>query len=183
MKILLAIGLVFGSIGSFVGVAPNAQERQDARVDQKVRGMELLLVSQKRRYKRNDQFRLEVMLKNSSERDFYVFGTLDWGYSASLMFYIHDASGKEIQPQLSPDSRTYASPDDKNAFVRLGPDHFLGTTYFAPLKFMNLTRPGRYAIFVEYTSPFSTAEVELKPFFGKENGTIKSNVVYVEVLR
>lgn len=182
MKLLLAIGLAFGAIVSFAGHAANAKEPQDARVEQKVSGLELSLVSQKRRYKRNDQFKLEVMLRNSSERDVYVFGTLDWGYSASLMFYIRDASGKEIQPQLSPDSQTYASPDDKNAFVRLGPDHFLGTTYFAPLKFMNLTRPGRYAIFVEYTSPFSTAEVELKPFLGKENGPIKSNVVWIEVL-
>jgi hypothetical protein len=123
------------------------------------------------------------MLRNSGGRDVYVFGTLDWGYSASLMFYIRDAAGKEVQPLLSPDSQTYVSPDDKSAFVKLRADHFLGTTYYAPLKFMNLRRLGRYAIFIEYTSPFSIAEVELKPFLGKENGPIKSNIVWIEVLR
>jgi hypothetical protein len=123
------------------------------------------------------------MLKNSREDDVYVFGTLDWGYSASLMLYIRDASGKEIEPRLVPDSPPYAPLDDRSAFVKLRPDHFLGTTYFAPLKLVSLTRPGKYSIFVEYNSPISTAEVELKPFLGKESGPLKSNVVWIEVLR
>jgi hypothetical protein len=123
------------------------------------------------------------MLRNSSERDVYIFGTLDWGYSSSLMFYIRDASGKEIQPLLSLDAQTYASSDNTSEFVKLGPDHFLGTTYYAPMRFMNLTRPGKYSIFVQYTSPLSASEVKLSPFWGKENGTLKSNVVWIEVVR
>jgi len=123
------------------------------------------------------------MLRNSGETDVYIFGTLDWGYSSSLMFHIRNASGKEIQPLLSPDSQTYASAADTSAFIKLGPNHFLGTTYYAPMKFMNLTRPGKYAVFVEYNSPFSVSDVKLTPFWGKENGTLKSNVVWVDVIR
>ena len=99
------------------------------------------------------------------------------------MFYIRRVSGKEIQPVLSPDSQTYASPADMSEFVKLGPDHFLGTTYYAPLKLMNLTRQGKYAVFVEYNSPFSANEVALSPFWAKENGTLKSNVIWIEVVR
>ena len=183
MKVFLALALAIGVVASFTGDAAVAQQQKGEATRGNHAGLELSLVSQKRRYKRNDQFELQVMLVNPTGRPIYVFGTLDWGYSASLMFYIRDASGREIEPKLSPDSQTYASADDKSAFVKLGPDHFLGTTYFAPLKFMNLTRPGRYSVFVEYTSPFSTAEVELKPFLGKESGPIKSNTVWIEVVR
>jgi hypothetical protein len=123
------------------------------------------------------------MLVNSGKKDVYVFGTMAWGYSASLLFHIRDASGREIKPLGFPDDLTRAVPDDKSAFVKLLPDHFLGTDFFAPLDVLNLNKPGKYSIFMEYHSPISASEVELKPFFGKESGTIKSNVVYVEVLR
>jgi hypothetical protein len=104
------------------------------------------------------------------------------GYSASLVLHVRDASGKKIEPVVVFDAQTFTSPDDKGAFLKQRPNHMVGATFFSPLKFLSLTRPGRYAIFAEYTSPFSTAEVELKPFLGKENGSIKSNVVWIEVL-
>lgn len=184
MKVLVVMGLAFANVFTLGTFSPKAKENNErATIEQTQRRLELSLVSQKRKYRRNDQFKLQVLLRNSSERDVYIFGTLDWGYSSSLMFYIRDAQGKEIQPVLSPDAQTYASSENTSAFVKLGPDHFLGTTYYAPLKFMNLTRPGKYAIFVEYNSPFSASEVKLSPFWGKENGTLKSNVVWIEVVR
>jgi len=183
MKVLLALGLAFGAIVSFAGHTGKAKEReQNATVEQRLKGLGLSLVAHKRRYKRNDQLKLDVMLKNSREEDVYVFGTLDWGYSASLVLHVRDASGKEIEPVVVFDAQTFTSPDDKGAFLKLRPNHSLGTTFFSPLKFLNLTRPGRYAIVVEYNSPFSISEVELKPFLGKENGPIKSNLVWIEIL-
>src|ERR1044072_9163348 len=164
MSVLVVMVLAFAKMFTLGSVSPKAKEKNEpATVEQTQRRLELSLVSQKRKYRRNDQFKIQVMLRNSGERDVYIFGTLDWGYSSSLMCYIRDASGREIQPLLSPDAHTYASPVDTSAFVRLGPDHFLGTTYYAPLRFMNLTRPGKYAIFAEYNSPFSTNEVEQRP--------------------
>ena len=70
--------------------------------------LELSVMSQKNIYHRGDEFRLQVMLRNPSEKDVYVFGTLDWGYSASLMFHIRDSKGKEIVPRevlIHPQSR------------------------------------------------------------------------------
>jgi hypothetical protein len=123
------------------------------------------------------------MLTNSGKEDVYIFGTLDWGYSASFVLKVHDASGKEVTPLAFFDDLTYASPHDNSAFVKLLPNHFLGTNFFAPLDVLNLNKPGRHAIFVQYHSPISTAEVKLKPFFGRESGTLKSNVVWIEVVR
>lgn len=143
--------------------------------------LELSLISERRIYHRGDEFRLRVMLRNPSEKDVYIFGTLDWGYSASLMFHVRDSKGKEIVPREVPDTPPVAPPVDKSAYVKLRPDHFLGTSYFAPLKVVNLTKPGKYSIFAEYRCPFAHADVPVSPFWGHEDGIVKSNVVYVEV--
>jgi hypothetical protein len=183
MKVL-ALALALGAIVSFTAEAAMAQQRKgDATVEQKAHGLELSLSLDKRKYKLSDELRLQVMLVNPSSKPVYVFRTLDWGPSASLSLHVYDASGKEIEPEFWPDAQTYESPDDKSAFVKLGPDHFLGANFPDSIKSLNLTRPGKYSISVEYTSPFSIAEVELKPFLGKESGPIKSNVVYIEVIR
>jgi hypothetical protein len=184
MKVLLALALALGGIVSFAGEAAKAQQRKgDATVEEKAHGLDLLLIVDKRKYKPSDEMKLQVMLVNPSSKPVYVFRTLDWGVSASLSLHLRDASGKEIEPEFFPDAQTYESHDDKSAFVKLGPDHFLGANFPASMRFLNFTRPGKYSISVEYTSPFSIAEVELKPFLGKESGPIKSNVVWIEVVR
>lgn len=183
MKVLV-LALAIGAIVSFASEAAIAQQKKvDITIQQKAPGVELSLLLDKRKYKRSDELRLQVKLVNPNSRPVYVFRTLDWGPSASLTLHVHDASGKEIEPEFWADAQTYESPDDKSAFVKLGPDHFLGANFPDSIKSLNLTRPGKYSIFVEYTSPFSIAEVDLKPYFGKEAGPLKSNVVWIEVVR
>lgn len=184
MKVLLALGLVLGSIVNYEAydTKPKVQ-KQNTSVEQRLSGIELRLVSHKRNYKRSEQLRLDVMLKNLRNDDVYVFGTLEWGYSASLILHVQDGSGKEIEPDFLFDAQTYTLPDDKDAFLKIRANHMLGTTFVAPLKFLGLKKPGRYSISAEYNSPFSSSEVDLKPFFGKESGPIKSNVVWIEVVR
>jgi hypothetical protein len=116
--------------------------------------------------------------------DIFIYGTLGWGYSASLTFTLRDASGREIQPQIFPDDLTYPiSPDDTTAFVKLRPKHYLGNDFAVKLHLLNLSKPGKYSVFVEYHSPISETDVKLSPFWGKEKGKIKSNVVWIEVVR
>ena len=157
--------------------------RQNLSGSVKQTDLELLLLLPKRTYKSNEQFRLQVMLRNASENDLYIWGTLGWGYSSSLMFYLRDSAGKNVEPTLIPDSPPQAPQEDKSYYVKLLPENFLGTSYFAPLRLMNLSRPGKYSIFVEYRGLFPREEVPVAPFWGKERGTIRSNVVSIEVIR
>ena len=128
-----------------------------------------------------DEFRMQVMLTNSSDKDIYVFGTLDWGYSSSLIFLIRDARGNEVVPDHVPDTPPIAPPVERSAYVKLRPDHFLGTSYFAPLRLMSLTKPGKYSIVAKYRCPFARADVPVSPFWAAEDGVVESNVVYVTV--
>ena len=182
MKSLLTVGLFLGAIISLHGSTVQ-KEKTSSTAEHTLSGVELSLLSHKRKYNRNDQLRLDVMLRNSREEDIYVFGTLDFGYSASLVLHISDASGREIEPAVIFDAQTFALPNDRDAFIKLRSNHFLGTIFFSPLKFLNLTKPGKYAIVAEYKCPFATAEVNLKPFYGRENGPLRSNTVWIEVVK
>jgi hypothetical protein len=185
MKVLLVIGLALWATVSFASHTTRAQERQkSASVKQKANGLEVSLVADKRRYRQGEQIKLQAMLFNSdNDKDVFVYGTLEWGYSASFTLHVRDARGKDVQSRFLDDALTPPlPPDDRSPFVKLLPHHFLGTYYYSTLHELNIQRPGRYSLFVEYHSPISTAEVDLKPFLSKENGTIKSNVVWIEVL-
>jgi hypothetical protein len=183
MRILLI--LVLGGIA--IGLPNCAKVARSQERELPVRLMEsrlqVSILPSKRRYKLNEQFKMLVMLMNSGKKEIYVFGTLEWGHLASFLFHIHDASGKEIRPRAFPDDQTLVSREDRNSFVKLLPNHFLGTDFYAPVNLLGLNRPGKYSIFVEYHSPVSSADTDLRPVWSKENNSIKSNVVFFEVVR
>ena len=186
MKGLLVLGLILTAFFRFASYQVGAcEQRESLSATQKASPLELSVVADKRIYKRHDYFRLHAMLINTDYlNDIFVYGTLGWGYSASLSFTLHDASGREINPQIFPDDLTPPiSPDDTTAFVKLRPQHYLGTDLVVKLNLLNLSKPGKYSVFVEYHSPIPGTKVKLSPFWGKDKGTIKSNVVWIEVVR
>lgn len=182
MQRLILCGLLLTVITLAGLERPNATSARGSFA-QKPRALQLTLSSSQKIYRPNDQFKIQVMLMNAGEEPLYVYGVLGWGYSASLVFHVLDSSGREVEPTLIPDSPPHAPPDDKSEFVKLQPDNFLGTSYFAPLKMMNLTKPGNYSVFVEYWCPFSSSDVAVSPFWGKEQGKLRSNIVRVRVIK
>jgi hypothetical protein len=117
---------------------------------------------------------------NHSYKSVYVLAELGFGYRASFVLKILDSKGNEIEPATHPDDTIFSSPDDQSAFVKLLPNHFLGKNFYAPTREV-ITEPGKYALFVEYRPRFSVKEVKVQPFWGEENGVLKSNFVYIEV--
>ena len=184
MKALVILGLLVASSVSLIAdkdiSKTSSKSVEHAMAQPPV--LKLSILTSKVRYRMNDQFKLNVMVSNVSDSELYVFGRLAWGYSATLMFFVYDSAGKEIEPKLIPDEPPFAPRDDNSDYVKLRPNHFLGTSYFAPVKLMNLT-PGRYSIVVKYQCPFSKDAVKVDPFWGKENGILTSNSVHIEVTR
>lgn len=185
MKILLILGLAFGAVVSFAGQAARTQALPpNIAVKQTAANLEVSLAADKQKYKQSDDIDLEVKLTNTDGvKNMFVYGTLEFGFRGSFMLYHHDAKGKDVPTQFFPEAQTrLPDPKDTSAFVKLLPDHFLGTYYRSSIRTLNMVRPGKYSIWVEYSCPLSIVDVELKPFFGKENGPLKSNVVWIEVL-
>lgn len=144
--------------------------------------IELTLTTEKHKYKRDDDISFNVMVSNKNLRDIFIYGNLEWGYYASLTLCVQDARGKTISPNFSPDAITFfENPDDISQFVKLLPFHFLGKEYKTSTARLNIQKPGRYSIYAEYHSPISKAKVNVKPFFGKEDGIIPSNTIFINV--
>jgi hypothetical protein len=101
------------------------------------------------------------LLINETEQEVFVYGTLDWGFKASLSLVLRDAKGKPVQSRFFADSAAHLrSREDISQFVKLIPYHSLGrsTTWSIPQLFSN---PGKYSISVEYHSPLTLADVDV----------------------
>lgn len=186
MKILLVLGLAFGALVSVASQVARTQEPQETvAVKQQATDLDVLLTTDKRRYKRNDDIDLEVKLINThGVKDVFIYGTLELGHRGSFTLYRRDARGKEVPTRFIAEAMSMPpDPDDKSAFVKLLPDHFLGTYFRSTIHTLHLEKPGRYTMWVDYHCPISIADVRVSPFWGSENGIIKSNVVTIEVLR
>jgi hypothetical protein len=162
---------------TFIMSRASAQTFSDTAQAQR---LEVGLIAEKHIYKRGDKINLKVMVINTTEQDMFVYGNLEWGYLASLTLCLRDAKGSSIQPKFIADAVTYP-PDDKSQFVRLLPYHFLGTYFISSIEDLNIQRRGRYAIFIEYRSPIDSSKAGVSPFYGKENGVIRSNTIWIEV--
>ena len=181
MKLFL-LGLTLVTLLSLNNISPrgNQQNRNDDPSTKE--GLKISLISSKTKYKRREKIELHVMLNNISYENIYVLGSLGWGYNASLLLHVRDATGKEIDPMGFPDDQTFVDLKDESTFVKLRPRQFIGTSLVSDLKFLNMNKPGKYSIYVEYFSKVRSSEVKQKPFWGNENGTIFSNLVWVEII-
>lgn len=185
MKVILILGLLFGPLVSFTNQASATREVQGGTTArQKETDLEVSLSTDKRRYKGRDRINLEVKLTNThAVKDIFVYGTLELGHRGSFTLFQRDAMGKEVPTRVILEAvESLPEPNDTSAFVKLLPYHFIGTDYKGSIAELNMVRPGRYTMWVEYHSPISVADVKVSPFWGSENGVIKSNVVEIEVL-
>jgi hypothetical protein len=184
LKVLLVLAVILPMIISFGSQDAQTQERENVAAKQKATNLEVLLNADKHRYKRSDDITLAVKLRNThGAKDIFVYGTLEFGYRASFTLYRRDARGKEVPTRFIDDAwELPPKAKDTTAFVKLLPDHFLGTYYRSSIRTLNLLRPGSYTMWVEYHSPIAATDVDVSPFWGSENGIIKSNLVSVEVV-
>ena len=161
---LLFLGLAFGLVSNFVSQAA----RTENVAQQKAPDLEVSLVADKHTYKPGDRIKLEVLLVNNNPvKDIFVYGTLQFGYRASLTLFRRDAKGKEVPTRFIDDAwELPPKSNDVSAFVKLLPFHFLGTTYKSSIHFLNMEQSGKYTMWVEYHCPISAANAEVTPSLG-----------------
>lgn len=180
MKIL-HLGLVLVTVLSLGNIRTRANQQKENDPSTK-EGLKISLLSSKVKYRRSEKIKLHVMLNNITSKNIYLLSSLGWGYNASLLLYVRDAAGKEIDPDGFPDDQIFVDPLDDSTFVKLPPRQFIGTNLESDLNFLNLNKPGKYSIYVEYFCKLPSSKVKQKPFWGQENGTIFSNLVWVEII-
>ena len=141
------------------------------------------LISDKAVYRSKEDISLKVMVTNDGLiDDLFIYGELGFGYAATFTLFRRDAKGREVPTRFIDDSRgNPPNLSDPNTFVKLCPGHFLGITYESSIYNLNLDRPGRYKLWVEYHSPITKSDAKLASFWGAEDGSVRSNVLEIVV--
>ena len=139
------------------------------------------LTSDKVVYRRKDNINLTVMVENDElTDDVFIYGDMGFGYFASFRLFRRDAKGREVPTRFIDDYRGHPpNLDDPHTFVKLRSGTFLGIGYENSIYNLHLEKPGKYKLWVEYHSPISKSEVKVTPFWGSEDGSVKSNVLEI----
>jgi hypothetical protein len=183
-KVLLAV-VALGVVFSLATDTGHNQELQENKTETKSRDLQVVIAADRETYKPQDKIRLDVKLvNNNAVKDIFIYGTLQFGVRASFTLFRRDAKGEEVPTRLINDAwELPPKRDEVSAFVKLLPSHFLGKTYKSTIHMQHMEKPGKYSMWVEYHCPISASDVVVSPFWSKESGAIKSNVVSIRVVR
>jgi hypothetical protein len=139
------------------------------------------LTSDKVGYTLADDIRLDVRVANAGRSQLTVLGELLWGHAGGLVLRVSDASNREIPAKALDDDVVVPSTlADRNSFVVLSPNHYLGTTRVERLSEL-VEKPGTYFIQVEYVSPVPREFGQGPDFWSREKPPVRSNRIQVHV--
>ena len=139
------------------------------------------LTSDRTDYSLANDIRLDVRVTNAGRSALTVFGELLWGHAGGLVLYVTDASNKEIPAKaLDDDMVVPKTLEDRNSFVVLSRNHYLGTTRVEHLTEL-VEKPGTYFIQVEYVSPVPRELGQGPDFWSREKPPVWSNKIQVHV--
>ncbi len=141
----------------------------------------VVLNSDREDYSLSNDIHLDVRVVNSSEEPLTIYGRLLWGYAGGLTLHVTADSDKEIAPKVLDDDLVIPSTlVDRNSFVVLAPNHYLGTTRIERLTDL-VEKPGTYFIRVEYRSPVPLKFGQGPKFWSFEKPPISSQTIEVHI--
>ena len=178
LALLVSVMALFITVSMAQQVAPTMNETPTHAAP-----LQLIIASSKERLRQNESFVLEVKLVNKSGEKVSVFGQLLWGHAGGLTVHVSDQSGQPVDAEEHDDDMLVPSAlGNPEAYVVLLPDHLLGIERKDSPK--NLFRkPGSYSLFVEYQSPVPARYAKTPNFWGRENGSIRSATIHVQVTK
>jgi hypothetical protein len=145
--------------------------------------LRLVVSSTKERIRQSEPFVLEVKLVNTSSENLSVFGQLLWGHAGGLTVHVSDQNGQPVHAEQHDDDTLIPSVlGNPEAYVVLLPDHLLGIERKDSPKNL-FHKPGLYSLFVEYQSPVPARYAKTPNFWGRENGSIRSATIHVQVTK
>jgi len=139
--------------------------------------------SDRREYTLTQEVRLDVRVTNCGTEPLTIYGHLLWGDAGGLTLHITDESNKEIVSKLLDDDLLIPSTLlNRNSFVVLLPNHFLGTTRVGRTTDF-FEKPGTYFIRAEYRSPVPSKFGQGPNFWSFDQPPVSSKPIQVHVSR
>lgn len=163
----------------FFLAAPILSSAQSPKRDEPM--LTATLASDKKVYSLADDIRLDVRVTNAGRSTLTVFGQLLWGHAGGLVLHVYDASDNEVAAKMLDDDMVVPTTlADRNSFVVLSRNHYLGTTRVEHLAEL-VAKPGKYVIQAEYVSPVPAEFGQGPNFWSREKPPVWSNKIEVQV--
>jgi hypothetical protein len=139
------------------------------------------LTTDKEIYGFADETRIHLCLKNITMAPEYIYGTIDWGETASLSIWVRDAdSQRDVAASFIADAPT-PPPMSVSAFSQIPAVQCYSVDLAVALSELNVTHTGRYEVVVSYHSPIPRSMSFGLPIVSRENGEFQSNRISIAV--
>ncbi len=155
-------------------------ENQPVAPDAVNGSMRVLISTDSQRYRMSDNVKLTVLIRNDSNVPLWIYKRLEWGTRASLSLWVQDAVSNEPVPQtIIFDAMTL--PPSRESFAPLPQHHSFTREQEFTMKQLNIAKPGRYRIVVNYHSPIPQEFGDGLHIWSKEMGEIASDPIEISV--
>jgi len=110
MKIIASVALPVVARGCITtrprpyAIVREPQSQSDRNMNSPGDSLGVSVITGKYSCKLYDQFTLHALLTNTGRNTLYVYGILDWGYSASFTLHVTNATGEEVHAKSFDDS-------------------------------------------------------------------------------
>jgi len=127
-----------------------------------------------------DSLLLETAIENVGKEKIALYGDLSWGMSSSLSLWIRDSKGKDVESTFLDDELT-PPPTSRDQFFYLQPGHFFGVRRNDAISSLNIAKPGKYTLTVEYHSPIPRDFAFGMDIWSREDESVESPPVAIEI--
>jgi hypothetical protein len=159
----------------------NHHPKQDKTTADDSRRLTVNIKTDKPAYRLADSLSLETAIENVGKDKIAMYGDLSWGMSSSLSLWIRDSRGKDVEPSFLDDDEVTPPPTSKDQFFYLRPGHFFGVRRNDPIPSLNILKPGKYTLTVEYHSPIPKDFAFGMDICSREDESVKSAPIVIEI--
>ena len=128
---------------------PRAAQESQTRIP--ITGLQVIFTCDKVKASMADSVVFDVAILNEDEHPAYLFDRLEWGEGGGLLLWFRDGKEERVRPWVDPPYPPLP-PDDPGLSIKLEPGHFYGVRERWHVRNIGRGRPGKYTLWVEYTS-------------------------------
>ena len=143
--------------------------------------MTVTLKLDKEFYEFNDDAEAQIILKNISKKDIYIYSKIEWGEGSSISLWVKDFSTKENIEEIFIADEQSIPPQSKSDFTKISSSKNIISKFKFSLRDFKVQPGKKYEIIAEYHSPVPAAMSFGLPIWSSEMGSVSSTPLVIKI--